>query len=89
MMGPMLLAPIGDLTIFEIGDLKAKLQAGLEQGHGITIDLGETGSLDASALQLLMAACRHESVHMINVPARVAECFTQLGWTRMKGQGLP
>lgn len=50
MTGPMLLVPTGALTIFEIVDLKAKLQAGLEQGQGITIDLGEAGSLDASAL---------------------------------------
>jgi anti-anti-sigma regulatory factor len=88
MTGPMHLAPTGDLTIFEIVDLKAKLQAGMEQGHGLTIDLGETGSLDASALQLLVAACRHESVQLVNVPDGITERFSQLGWTLMKGQGL-
>jgi anti-anti-sigma regulatory factor len=84
----MHLAPNGDLTIFEISDFKVQLQSGLKQGQGVTIDLGETGTVDASALQLLIAACRHESVQLINVPARVTERFTQMGWTRPKGQGL-
>ena len=88
MTGPMHLAPSGDLTIFEISDFKAQLQSGLKQGHGITVDLGDTGAVDASALQLLIAACRHESVQLINVPARVIERFTRMGWTRPKGQGL-
>lgn len=88
MTGPMHLAPSGDLTIFEICDFKAQLQTGLKQGQGVTVDLGETGTVDASALQLLIAACRQESVQLINVPARVTERFTQMGWTRPKGQGL-
>lgn len=88
MIGPMHLAPSGDLTIFEIGDFKAQLQTGLNQGQGITVDLGEIGTVDASALQLLIAACRHESVQLINVPARVTERFAQMGWTQPKGQGL-
>lgn len=88
MTSPMHLAPNGDLTIFEISDFKVQLQSGLKQGQGVTIDLGETGTVDASALQLLIAACRHESVQLINVPARVTERFTQMGWTRPKGQGL-
>lgn len=88
MTSPMHLAPSGDLTIFEICDFKAQLQAGLKQGQGIIVDLGETGTVDASALQLLIAACLHESVHLINVPARVTERFTQMGWLRPKGQGL-
>ncbi len=88
MTGPMHLTPSGDLTIFEICDFKAQLQTGLKQGQGITVDLGETGIVDASALQLLIAVCRHESVHLINVPARVTERFAQMGWTQPKGQGL-
>ncbi len=88
MTSPMHLAPNGDLTIFEISDFKVQLQSGLKQGQGVTIDLGETGTVDASALQLLIAACLHESVQLINVPARVAERFAQMGWTRPKGQGL-
>lgn len=88
MTGPIHLAPSGDLTIFEISDFKAQLQTGLKQGQGITVDLGETGTVDASALQLLIAACRHESVHLINVPAHVTTRFAQMGWMRPKGQGL-
>ncbi|MDO9117798.1 MAG: STAS domain-containing protein [Nitrospira sp.] len=88
MTDPLLLAPSGDLTIFEISDFKTQLQAGLKQGQGITVDLGETGTVDASALQLLIAASLHESVQLINVPARVTERFVQMGWTRPKGQGL-
>lgn len=88
MTDPIHLAPSGDLTIFEICDFKAQLETGLKQGQGITVDLGETGTVDASALQLLIAACRHESVQLINVPDRVTERFAQMGWTRQKGQGL-
>lgn len=85
MTGPLHLTPSGDLTIFEISDFKAQLQAGLKQGQGITVDLGEAGTVDASALQLLIAACCHESVHLINVPARVTMRFTQMGWAQPKG----
>ena len=88
MTGPMHLAPSGDLTIFEICDFKSKLKTGLKQGQGITVDLGETRTVDSSALQLLIAACRHESVQLINVPAHVTELFAQMGWTQPKGQGL-
>ncbi len=88
MTGPIHLAPTGDLTIFEISDFKSQLQAGLKQGHGIAVDLGKAGTLDASALQLLIAACRHESVQLINVPARITERFAQMGWTQPKDQGL-
>lgn len=88
MTGPLHLTPTGDLTIFEIADFKAQLRLGLEQGQGVTVDLGDAGTLDASALQLLIAACHHESVQLINVPARVTARFAQMGWTRPNGQGL-
>ncbi len=72
--------PTGDITIFEIAEFKAQLQAALDIGQPVTIDLGQTGTLDISALQLLIAACRSESVHLAHVPAAVAARLAQLGW---------
>lgn len=76
--------PTGDITIFEIVEFKAQLQAALDIGQPVRIDLGQTGTLDVSALQLLIAACRSESVHLMNVPAAVAARLTQMGWDRAK-----
>ena len=64
-----LCAPTGDITIFEIVEFKAQLQAAIDIGQPVNIDLKQTGTLDVSALQLLIAACRSESVHLMNVPA--------------------
>lgn len=72
--------PTGDITIFEIADFKTQLQAALDVGQPVTIDLGQTGNLDISALQLLIAACRSESVHLANVPPPIAARLGQLGW---------
>lgn len=77
-----LCAPTGDITIFEITEFKAQLQAALDIGQAVRIDLGHTGTLDVSALQLLIAACRSESVRLVNVPATVADRLTQLGWDK-------
>lgn len=77
-----LCSPVGDITIFEIAEFKAQLQAALDLGQPVTIDLGQTGTLDISALQLLIAACRSESVHLTNVPAAVATRLAQLGWEK-------
>jgi anti-anti-sigma regulatory factor len=77
-------SPAGDITIFEIADFKTQLQAALDIGQPVTIDLGQAGTLDISALQLLIAACRSESVHLTNVPAAVATRLTQLGWEKAK-----
>lgn len=76
--------PTGDITIFEIAEFKTQLQAALDIGQPVTIDLGQAGTLDISALQLLIAACRSESVHLTNVPAAVATRLTQLGWEKAK-----
>lgn len=76
--------PTGDITIFEIAEFKTQLQAALDIGQPVTIDLGQAGTLDISALQLLIAACRSESVHLTNVPAALASRLTQLGWEKAK-----
>lgn len=77
--------PTSDLTIFEITEFKAQLQAGLDLGQGVMIDLGQTSTLDASAIQLLIAACRTGSVQLINIPSHVASRLTLLGWDRTQG----
>lgn len=84
MNAPTLCTPTGDLTIFEIAEFKVQLQAAMEQGQGVTVDLSQIDSLDASALQLLMAACRSDSVQFLNLPARVSEQLARLGWPHTK-----
>ena len=57
-------SPAGDITIFEIADFKSQLQAALDIGRPVTIDLGQAGTLDISALQLLIAACQIGRAHV-------------------------
>ena len=79
-----LCAPTGDITIFEIAEFKAQLQAALDLGQGVTIDLGHTGACDISVLQLLVAVGQSKSVQFINVPIDVVSRLTQMGWDRAK-----
>ena len=74
------LTPTGDLTIFEVGDLKGKIQSSLAGGGPLTIDLSQAGALDASALQVLIAATVSGSVELAQIPTRAAEQLARLGW---------
>ncbi|KAF4516281.1 hypothetical protein B566_EDAN000522 [Ephemera danica] len=67
--------PTGDITIFEIAKFKNQLQAALDLGQRVTIDFSQAGTLDISALQMLIAACEAGPMNLINTPKRVAEQF--------------
>lgn len=84
MAAPVIFAPSGDLTIFEIADVKARLQEALKQGPAGVIDLAQVGEVDASALQLLIAVCRSGAVQLANPSARVADLLARVGWTQPK-----
>lgn len=82
---PTSYAPTGDITIFEIAEFKSQIQAALDLGQGVTIDLKQAGALDISALQTLIAACQAGPVDIRNAPKRVAEQLACLGWAPPKG----
>lgn len=77
--------PLGDLTIFEVAAFSAQLQAAAAKGEISVIDLCHIGALDASALQLLIAACESGAAELVNAPKRLAGQFTALGWAPSKG----
>ncbi|HJV52080.1 MAG TPA: STAS domain-containing protein [Noviherbaspirillum sp.] len=46
----------GELTIYQAGELKQTLQAALQQGDALEIDLSAVGEIDTAGVQLLIAA---------------------------------
>lgn len=85
MTDPTPCAPIGDITIFEIAEFKGQLQAAIDLGHGVAIDLAQVGTLDISALQTLIAACEAGPIELRNTPKRIAGQLACLGWVPPKG----
>jgi len=85
MTEPNRMTPLGDLTIFEITGFTAQLQASLAKGETTIIDLSHIGTVDASALQGLIAACEAGAAEMVNTPKRMAEQLATLGWVPSKG----
>jgi ABC-type transporter Mla MlaB component len=85
MTEPNRMTPLGDLTIFEITGFTSQLQAALAKGETTVIDLCHIGTVDASALQILIAACESGAAELVNAPKRVAEQLTCLGWVPSKG----
>ncbi|MCC6141029.1 MAG: STAS domain-containing protein [Nitrospira sp.] len=77
---PSRATPIGDLTIFEIAGFAATLQAGLANGGHAVIDLSHVGTVDAAALQLLIAACESGGAEIVHAPKSLAGQFASLGW---------
>ncbi len=84
MTDPTRCVPTGDITIFEIAEFKSHLQAAIDLGQGVAIDLAQAGTLDISALQTLIAACEAGPLELVNVPKRVAGQLACLGWVPPK-----
>lgn len=82
---PFRTSPLGDLTIFEVTGFVSQLQAAMAKGESSVIDLSHVGTLDASALQILIAACESGKTEIVNAPKRMAEQMASLGWVPPKG----
>lgn len=68
----------GQLTIYDAGALKARLQAALEQadGNGLELDLAQVAEIDTAGLQLLLLA-RRES-QRLQRPLRIVAASAAL-----------
>ncbi len=73
------LAPTGDLTIFEVGTFHHDLVRQLGDHSRVTIDLGRVERLDASAIQVLLAAQQSGRVTVTGVSDAIRTRFRDLG----------
>ena len=77
------LVVLGDVTIFEVADWKQRLCASLAAGE-VRLDLSNAGHIDASGVQLLLAAHCTGKLVLHDVPAAVAEEFERVGWVSFR-----
>lgn len=75
-----ILAPSGDLTIFEVSEFRQTLQDQIAAAHSVTLDFTHTGKIDASGLQLIMAAQRCGTVTLRGLSPATLEDLSRLGW---------
>lgn len=85
MSNPSTITPTGDMTIFEVADLKGRIQTALKTGSPVTLDLHQVGTVDASVLQLFIAASLADNLELVQIPDRAAEHLARLGWVSPKG----
>lgn len=76
---PAVVALDGDLTIFEIGTVHSALLQRLAEQDRVTLDLAKVQRVDASALQLLVAAQRSGRVTVTGQSEALRARLEQLG----------
>ncbi len=76
---PTIFALEGDLTVFEIGTVHSTLLKRLAEQDRVTLDLANVDRVDASALQLLMAAQRSGRVTLTGQSETLRARLEQLG----------
>lgn len=77
-LAPMSIA--SDLMIFEISEWKQRLLTQLNSHDTVTLDLAHAGNIDASGLQLMMAAHRTGKLLFHDIPTAIADDLRRLGW---------
>ncbi len=80
MSEPALISPSGDLTIFEVTEFKQTLHAALAINPSVKLDLTHAGKIDASGLQVIMAAHRSGKLTLHALSPVTIEDFRQVGW---------
>ena len=70
----------GDCTIFEIADIRQQLLAALRSDRPVTLDLTPVGKVDASGLQLLIAAHRTGRCDVRGLSEKTVEDCRRIGW---------
>lgn len=75
----MILKPAGDLTIFEVGALHEEIKRAIAAHPQVELDLSEVDKLDASAIQLLIAAARSERTVLTGMTDAIKKRMAELG----------
>lgn len=80
MSEPVLISPSSDLTIFEVTEFMQTLHAALAVNPSVKLDLTHAGKIDASGLQVIMAAHRSGKLTLHGLSPLTIEDFRQVGW---------
>lgn len=80
-MNERLLAPKGDLTIFEAAEFKESLVKLLAHDGLVSLDLGGVARVDTAAIQLMLAARKQERMLVTGISEDLRTRLTQLGFT--------
>jgi anti-anti-sigma regulatory factor len=75
------LAPTGDLTIFEAGELKEALVKLFTNEGLVSMDLGNVKRVDTAAIQLLLAAKKQNRMFVSGISEDLQVRLQQLGFT--------
>ncbi|MDH5668221.1 MAG: STAS domain-containing protein [Nitrospira sp.] len=75
-----LLAPTGDLTIFEAAEFKDSLVQLLENDGLVSLDLGAVGRVDTAAIQLMWAARKQGRMFVSGISDDLQVKLNQLGF---------
>lgn len=76
-----LLAPTGDLTVFEVEEFKASLLKLFQNEGLVSLDLSHVGRVDTAAVQLLWAAKKEGRMFVTGMSEGMRATFTQLGFS--------
>jgi anti-anti-sigma regulatory factor len=77
---PRLLAPTGDLTIFEVAEFKEALVKLFGNDGLVSLDLGQAGRVDTSAIQLMWAARKQGRMFVSGISEDLQAKLNQLGF---------
>ncbi|MBX3237169.1 MAG: STAS domain-containing protein [Nitrospiraceae bacterium] len=77
-----MLKPTGELTIFEVGSLCDALKTAVAEEAPVTLDLSRVTKLDASAVQLLIAAHLSGRVAVSGLSDECSQRVASYGFTK-------
>ena len=78
---PRHLAPKGDITIFEAGEFKDSLTKLFKNDGLVSVDLTGVTRVDTAAIQLLLAAKKHNRMFVSGISQDLQARLQQLGFT--------
>ncbi|NJN69400.1 MAG: STAS domain-containing protein [Nitrospira sp.] len=78
---PRHLAPIGDLTIFEVGEFKDSLVKLFVSEGLVSMDLSRVARVDTAAIQLMLSARKQARMLVMGISEDLQGKLNQLGFT--------
>ncbi|MCA1957948.1 MAG: STAS domain-containing protein [Nitrospira sp.] len=83
---PRQLTPTGDLTIFEVEDLKKSLIKLFQNDGLVSLDLSQVGRIDTAAIQLLWAARKEGRMFVTGMSEDLRATLNRLGFSEPLGE---
>lgn len=83
---PRQLTPTGDLTIFEVEDLKKSLVKLFQNDGLVSLDLAQVGRVDTAAIQLLWAARKEGRMFVTGMSEDLRAALNRLGFSEPLGE---